>query len=298
MHKITILILTLTLLYSCSKTAMPQTQDVAPRVVVSTGGKNNVEMKDKQKSEQNFWSGIILISDELGATLYDNDKIIKKWDQNVKIRVEPFDTRFYKIYRDLDNDFQIWLYDSVSGNIHEFWDDKTWDIIEKIKVTDTFIFINTKYSPQKASLNKNPKNFLVTWMFLTYSADFSKLNSWQYLEYDRKISLEWDKEIIINFLKKKGKSNFTIDNFKLKWIYFKNAAYLWWINSGCFQDWNDQICMVPKFFAIIDNGWEVVYFEETNWDYECKDIEKSLSGKVLESVWEKFCPNFLSLLED
>ncbi len=301
MYKIIILILTLAILYSCSKADVLQTPDLAPRGGTNTASIDNLELKDAQKNEQNFWSGIILISDIQGSILYDKDKVIKNWDQNVKIRVESFDARFYKIYRDLDNDFQIWVYDTLSGNVHEFGNGNMGDIIEKIRVTENAININTKYSTSKIHLNENPYNFpldKIVWMYLTFSPDFSKLLSWQYQDYYRKISLEPDKEIIIDFLKKKGKSAFTIEKFQLNWTYFKNAAYVGWINSGCFQDWNDQICMVPRFLGIIDNNWEVVYFEETNGDYECKDIEKSLSGKVLDAVWEKYCPQFPKLIYD
>ena len=243
---------------------------------------------------EDFWSGFTLSTSRNESKLTYNEKIIKEWSDLVKIRIVPFDSRFYKIYRDTDNDFQIWLYDIKSGNIHEFWNGKAGDIITGIRFDDIWINIDTKYSSWKIHLNENPDNFpleKVIGMYLTFSPDFSKLQSWQYMEYYRKISLEDDKKIVIKYFNDSWKNNLILENFQLKWVYYKNAVYIGWINTWCFQDWEETICMVPKFFVVIDNDGKVVYYDETNWDFECKNMEQSLTGKVLESVWEKFCPN-------
>ncbi len=63
------------------------------------------------------------------------------------ISVQPLDDRFYKILRHYYENYNMWVYDTVSGNMHEFKnDERTWNIIESVDVTATGIVFQTARS--------------------------------------------------------------------------------------------------------------------------------------------------------
>jgi hypothetical protein len=77
----------------------------------------------------------------------EQKKCLKEFLGNNGIYIQSLDDRFYKIVKSSYAWWHIWVYDTETGNMHEFQnDEKTWNIIESVEVTASGIVFNTDRS--------------------------------------------------------------------------------------------------------------------------------------------------------
>lgn len=201
----------------------------------------------------------------------DKRECMKEYFWNSAINVEAVDTRFYRISRSYYEWFDFWIYDTIHGNIQRW----VGDSIESISSSLTGISLITSQERWEWSDT-----------ITLYDSKFSQILSQNTIT-DINYKLE---KYIGNILNKKWwiiLKNIELV-YKSNWSNYRYEIYTWLVEPKYCKPQQLE-CEWKKFLVIMVDG-NGIYFENSSWDFECKNTKDVIiDSKAIEFLNRKIC---------